>query len=69
MKSKTNKWLCVIILKEEEVFRQEFISLDDIGNEIGLSKHIIFDISSKRRMGEKYKNCRFFPQINITRLP
>ena len=61
--------LCVIQQNNIECFRQEFLSLDDIGNEIGLSKHIIFDISSKRRMGEKYKNCRFFPQINITRLP
>lgn len=69
MKSKTNKWLCVITQNDIECFNQEFISLDDIGKELGLSKHIIFDISSKRRTADKYKNCRFFPQICITRLP
>ncbi len=69
MKSKTNKWLCVIIQNEKEVLNQEFICLEDIGNELGLSKNIIFDISSKRRTADKYKNCRFFPQISITRLP
>lgn len=69
MKSKTNKWLCVITQNDIECFNQEFICLDDIGKELGLSKHIIFDISSKRRTADKYKNCRFFPQICITRLP
>ncbi len=69
MKSKSNKWLCVIIQNEKEVLNEKFICLEDIGNELGLSKNIIFDISSKRRTADKYKNCRFFPQISITRLP
>lgn len=69
MKSKTNKWLCVITTNKIECFRDEFISLDDIANELGLSKHIIFDITSKRRTAKKYENCRFFPDISITRLP
>ncbi len=69
MKSKSNKWLCVITTNKIECFRDEFISLDDIANELGLSKHIIFDITSKRRTAKKYENCRFFPDISITRLP
>lgn len=69
MRSKTNKWSCVIILKEEEVFNKEFITLEDISTELQLSKHIIFDIASKRRAGDKYQNCIFFPKISITRLP
>ena len=56
----TNKVVC---------FNQEFLSLEDIGNELGLSKHIIFDITSKRRTAKKYEECRFFPVIDITRLP
>ena len=69
MRSKTNKWSCVIILKEEEVFNKEFVTLEDISIELQLSKHIIFDIASKRRAGDKYHNCIFFPKISITRLP
>ena len=69
MKSKTNKWLCVITTNNVECFRDEFICLEDIAEELGLSKHIIFDITSKRRTAKKYENCRFFPQIDITRLP
>lgn len=69
MKSKTNKWLCVITTNKVECFNQEFISLEDIAKELGLTKHIIFDITSKRRTAKKYENCRFFPEISITRLP
>ena len=69
MKSKTNKWLCVITTNKIECFRQEFISLEDIAQELNLSKHIIFDITSNRRTNKKYEKCRFFPQIDITRLP
>ena len=69
MKSKTNKWLCVIHQNDVECFNCEFICLEDIANELKLSRNIIFDISSKRRSAEKYKECRFFPQICITRLP
>tara|TARA_R110000824_G_scaffold340249_1_gene526760 strand:+ start:1851 stop:2060 length:210 start_codon:yes stop_codon:yes gene_type:complete len=69
MKSKTNKWLCVITTNDIECFNQEFISLEDIGNELGLSKNIIFDMSSKRRTATKYEKCRFFPIVSITRLP
>ena len=69
MKSKTDKWLCVIHQNGEEVFNQTFVCLQDIATELCISRNIIFDISSKRRQAEKYKNCRFFPQISITRLP
>tara|TARA_B110000285_G_C14973547_1_gene537793 strand:- start:55 stop:264 length:210 start_codon:yes stop_codon:yes gene_type:complete len=69
MKSKTNKWLVVINQNNIECFNQEFIGLEEIAQELGLSRHIVFDISSKRRSADKYKNCRFFPQICITRLP
>ena len=69
MKSKTNKWLCVITTNKVECFNQEFISLDDIAKELGLSKHIIFDITSNSRTAIKYEKCRFFPEISITRLP
>ena len=69
MKSKTNRWLVVINQNDIECFNQEFIGLEEIAQELGLSRHIVFDISSKRRSADKYKNCRFFPQISITRLP
>ena len=69
MKSKTNKWLCIITQNNMECFQEKFLSLHDIATERGLSKHIIYDISSKRRTADKYKGCRFFPQISITRLP
>jgi phage portal protein BeeE len=69
MKSKTNKWVCVITTNKIECFNQEFKSLEDIAKEIGLSKHIIFDIANNRRTAKKYENCRFFPMISITRLP
>jgi hypothetical protein len=69
MRSKTNKWLCVITLNEQEVFNQRFICIEEISKELQLSKNIIFDIASKRRSAKKYENCRFFPNISITRLP
>jgi len=69
MRSKTNKWLCVITLNDQELLNKEFICLEDISAELQLSKHIIYDISSKRRSAKKYENCKFFPKISITRLP
>lgn len=69
MKSKTNKWLCIIELNGIVCLNQEFLSLEDIAEELKLSKNIVFDISSKRRSNKKYDNCRFFPKINITRIP
>tara|TARA_R110001632_G_scaffold135317_1_gene250769 strand:- start:527 stop:736 length:210 start_codon:yes stop_codon:yes gene_type:complete len=69
MRSLSNKWLCVISQDGVECFNQEFVTLNDIADNLGLSFNIVFDISSKRRSADKYKKCRFFPQINITRLP
>lgn len=69
MKSNTNKWLCVITTNNVVCFNQEFICLEDISNELDLSKNIVYDIASKRRTAKKYEKCRFFPQISITRLP
>jgi hypothetical protein len=69
MKSKTNKWLCIIEQNGIVCFNQEFICLEDIAEELKLTKNIVFDISSNRRSNKKYENCRFFPKINITRLP
>jgi hypothetical protein len=69
MRSKTNKWLCIISQNNMECFNQEFVTLNDIADNLGLSFNIVFDISSKRRTSDKYKDCRFFPQISITRLP
>ena len=69
MKSKTNKWLCIVEQNGIVCFNQEFICLEDIAEELKLSKNIVFDISSNRRSNKKYENCRFFPKINITRLP
>jgi len=42
MKSKTNKWLCVITQNGIECFNEEFKSIDDIAEELELSKNIIF---------------------------
>jgi len=69
MKSKTNKWLVVIVTNGEQCFNEKFLSIDDIAKDLGLSKNIVFDIASNRRTAVKYKDCRFFPQISITRLP
>ena len=69
MKSKTNKWLCVITQNGIECFNEEFKSIDDIAEELELSKNIIFDIASHRKKNEKYDKCRFYPKISITRLP
>ena len=69
MKSKSNKWVCVIVLDGVEVLNKEFLSLEDIGDEIGLSKNICYDISSKKTTHKKYKNCKYFPVITINRLP
>lgn len=69
MKSKTNKWLVIIITNGVQCFNEKFKSIEDIAKDLQLSKNIVFDIASNRRTAEKYKNCRFFPQISITRLP
>ena len=69
MKSKRNQWVCVINLNGEEVHNKEYLSLEDIGNDIGLTKTICFDLSSGRTTHKKYSNCKYFPIITINRLP
>ena len=69
MKSKKNKWVCVIHIDGTEVHNKNYMSLEDIGDDIGLSKNICYDLSSRKTSFKKYKDCKFFPVISINRLP
>ena len=69
MKSNSDKWLCIITTNGIECFNNKFKCLEDISDELKLNYNIIFNIASNRRKYKKYNKCRFYPIIEITRLP
>lgn len=68
MKSKMNKWNCVVILMNEEKLNKSFTCLQDIADELKISRHIINDIVNKRKKNDKYNECIYYPKINITEI-
>ena len=68
MKSKLNKWNCVVILMNEEKLNKSFTCLQDISDELNISRHIINDIANNRKKNDKYTNCIYYPKITITEI-
>jgi orotate phosphoribosyltransferase-like protein len=68
MKSKVNKWTCVVILMNEEKLNKSFTCLQDIADELNISRHIINDIVNNRKKNNKYDDCIYYPKIKITEI-
>lgn len=68
MKSKLNKWNCVVILMNEEKLNKSFTCLQDIAVELNISRHIINDIANNRKKNNKYDNCIYYPKITISEI-
>ena len=68
MKSKLNKWNCIVILMNEEKLNKSFTCLQDIANELNISRHIINDIANNRKKNDKYSECIYYPKITITEI-
>ena len=68
MKSKMNKWNCVVILMNEVKRDKSFTCLQDIAEELNISRHIINDIVNDRKKNNKYENSIYYPKIKITEI-
>lgn len=68
MKSKLNKWNCVVILMNEEKLNKSFTCLQDIADELNISRHIINDIANNRKKNDKYNDCIYYPKITINEI-
>tara|TARA_R100000734_G_C3305095_1_gene95611 strand:- start:568 stop:861 length:294 start_codon:yes stop_codon:yes gene_type:complete len=68
MLSKINRYNCKITQNGVELHNKDYISLKDISNELGLSYHIVANISSNRKPNKKTSNFIYFPKIEIVRL-
>jgi len=68
MKSKLNKWNVKIILLDEEKLNKCFTCLNDIAEELNISRHIINDIANNRKKNNKYSDCIYYPKIIITEI-
>ena len=68
MKSKLNKWNVKVILMNEEKLNKSFTCLNDIAEELNISRHIINDIANNRKKNNKYSDCIYYPKIIITEI-
>lgn len=68
MKSLNNCFNCIITQNEIELHNQDYKSLKDIAEDIGLSYNIIADLHCGRRKQNKRQEFKFQPKIKITRL-
>ena len=68
MKSKLNKWNVKVILMNEEKLNKSFTCLNDIAEELNISRHIINDIANNRKKNNKYGDCIYYPKITITEI-
>lgn len=68
MKSKLNKWNVKVILMNEEKLNKSFTCLNDIAEELKISRHIVNDIANDRKKNNKYDECIYYPKITITEI-
>tara|TARA_R110000803_G_scaffold40122_6_gene86480 strand:+ start:6937 stop:7185 length:249 start_codon:yes stop_codon:yes gene_type:complete len=68
MKSKNNCFNCKIHLNGDLIHDEDYPTLKDISNDIGLSYNIIADISSQRKKNHAYNKFKYQPIIDIQRL-
>ena len=68
MISKIPRFNCKIIQQNIELHNKDYLTLKDIADDIGLSYHIVSNISSNRKPNKKTSNFIYFPKIIITKL-
>jgi len=68
MKSKNNCFNCKITQNDMELHNQDYLTLKDLADDIGLSYHIIADLHSGRRKNNKRQQFKFQPKIEIKRI-
>lgn len=68
MKSKNNCFNCKITQNDMELHNQDYLTLKDLADDIGLSYHIIADLHSGRRKNNKRQQFKFQPKIEINRI-
>ena len=68
MKSKINCFNCKITQNELELHNQDYQTLKDLADDIGLSYHIVADLHSGRRKENKRQQFKFQPKIEIRRI-
>lgn len=65
----TPKYLCCINLLGKEVHREQYASLKKLAMDIDIPYHTITDVFEGRRNSfMKYKDKKYFPDIQITKL-
>jgi len=68
MKSKINCFNCKITQNDMELHNHDYKTLKDLAEDIGLSYNIVADMHCGRRKGNKRKQFKFQPKIEITRI-
>ncbi len=68
MKAQHPCFNCKITQDGKELHNEDYITLKDISDDIGLSYNIVADISCGRKKNLKYNNFKYFPKVEITRL-
>ena len=68
MKSKINCFNCTITQNDIELHNEDYLTLKDLADDIGLSYHIVADMHSGRRKENKRKQFKYQPKINISRI-
>ncbi len=68
MKSKINRFNCKITQQGVELHNKDYLTLNEIASDIGLSYHIVANISCNRKPNKKSIEFKFYPKIEITKL-
>ena len=68
MKSKTCIYNCKITMGEQVIHQNNYQSLKDIADELGISYHIVSNIHIGRKPDKKWSNYKYKQNIEITRL-
>ena len=68
MKSKINCFNCKITQNDIQLHDQDYQTLKDLADDIGLSYHIVADLHSGRRKENKRQQFKYQPKIEISRI-
>tara|TARA_R110001592_G_scaffold197997_1_gene446166 strand:+ start:218 stop:433 length:216 start_codon:yes stop_codon:yes gene_type:complete len=68
MKSKNNCFNCKITQNDIQLHDQDYQTLKDLADDIGLSYHIVADLHSGRRKENKRQQFKYQPKIEISRI-
>ena len=68
MKSKNNCFNCKITQNDIQLHDQDYQTLKDLADDIGLSYNIIADLHGGRRKENKRQQFKYQPKIEISRI-